>query len=124
MRSAQPRRAIEQSHCSKMTFLTRPSGLREGSSPPSIPKWTLEPVSVVERLERTGLLSRKTAIAVDQAGISEIVDELSRRGIDPELIGGAPQGWKLNNAIKTTERKTRWWRAEAWRLSAHGICGG
>jgi len=61
--------------------------------------------SIVERLESTGLLSRKIAIGVDQAGISEIVDELSRRGIEAERIGGVPQGWKLNNAIKTTERK-------------------
>ena len=42
---------------------------------------------------------------IDQAGISEIVDELNQRGIAPERIGGVPQGWKLNNAIKTTERK-------------------
>jgi phage terminase large subunit-like protein len=33
------------------------------------------------------------------------VDELSQRGIAPERIGGVPQAWKLNNAIKTTERK-------------------
>ena len=42
---------------------------------------------------------------IDQAGISEIVDELNQRGIAPERIGGVPQGWKLNIAIKTTERK-------------------
>jgi phage terminase large subunit-like protein len=64
-----------------------------------------EIADIVERLESAGLLPEGVAIGVDQAGISEIVDELSRRGIEPERIGGVPQGWKLNNAIKTTERK-------------------
>lgn len=60
---------------------------------------------IIERLDDARLLPRGTAIGVDLAGISEIVDELSQRGIAPERIGGVPQGWKLNNAIKTTERR-------------------
>lgn len=64
-----------------------------------------EVADIVERLEGLGLLPQKIAVGVDQAGISEIVDELSLRGIAPERIGGVPQGWKLTNAIKTTERK-------------------
>jgi phage terminase large subunit-like protein len=60
---------------------------------------------VVEQLENKGLLPQKLAIGVDQVGIGEIVDELSRRSIEPDRIGGVPQGWKLNNSIKTTERK-------------------
>jgi phage terminase large subunit-like protein len=60
---------------------------------------------IAERLEAAGLLPQKIAIGVDQVGIDEIVDELSGRGIDKTRIGGVPQGWKLNNAIKTTERK-------------------
>jgi phage terminase large subunit-like protein len=60
---------------------------------------------IVERLENEALLPPKVAIGVDQVGISAIVDELSARGIAPERIGGVPQGWKLNNAIKTMERK-------------------
>jgi len=64
-----------------------------------------EVADIVERLEETGLLPHEIAVGVDQAGISEIVDELSQRGITPDRIGGVPQGWKLNNAIKTTERK-------------------
>jgi phage terminase large subunit-like protein len=64
-----------------------------------------EAADIVERLEDTRLLSEKIAVGVDQAGISEIVDEPSQRGIVPERIGGVPRGWKLNNAIKTTERK-------------------
>jgi len=64
-----------------------------------------EVADIVGRLESEGLLPAGIAVGVDQAGISEIVDELSCRGIAPERIGGVPQGWKLNNAIKTTERK-------------------
>jgi phage terminase large subunit-like protein len=60
---------------------------------------------IVEQLENVGLLPAKIAIGVDQVGISEIVDELCVRGIAPERVGGVPQGWKLTNAIKTTERK-------------------
>ena len=60
---------------------------------------------IVEQLEVVGLLPSKIAIGVDQVGISEIVDELCIRGIAPERVGGVPQGWKLTNAIKTTERK-------------------
>lgn len=60
---------------------------------------------IVERIELAGLLPEKVAIGVDQMGISEIVDALGQRGIAIEKIGGVPQGWKLNNAIKTTERK-------------------
>jgi phage terminase large subunit-like protein len=64
-----------------------------------------EVADIVGRLEIEGLLPAGIAVGVDQAGISEIVDELACRGIAPERIGGVPQGWKLNNAIKTTERK-------------------
>ncbi|HUY02069.1 MAG TPA: terminase large subunit [Rhodocyclaceae bacterium] len=60
---------------------------------------------IVERIELAGLLPEKVAIGVDQMGISEIVDALGQRNIAIEKIGGVPQGWKLNNAIKTTERK-------------------
>lgn len=60
---------------------------------------------IVERIDCLGLLPEKTAIGVDQAGISEIVDALSQRNINQDRIGGVPQGWKLTNAIKTAERK-------------------
>jgi len=60
---------------------------------------------IVERIEGEGLLPEKVAIGVDQAGISEIVDAITQRGIALERIVGIPQGWKLNNAILTTERR-------------------
>ncbi|MBT9268083.1 terminase large subunit [Pseudomonas sp. MG-9] len=54
-----------------------------------------------------GLLPEKLAIGVDAAGIGDIVDELTteERGIVMEQIVAISQGWKLNGAIKTTERK-------------------
>lgn len=54
-----------------------------------------------------GLLPEKLAIGVDGAGIGDVVDELTApdRGITMEQIIAISQGWKLNGAIKTTERK-------------------
>ncbi|MGF6595188.1 terminase large subunit [Pseudomonas sp. 2835] len=54
-----------------------------------------------------GLLPEKLAIGVDAAGIGDIVDELTtqERGIVMEQIVAISQGWKLNGAIKMTERK-------------------
>lgn len=62
---------------------------------------------IVCRIRDLGLLPEKDAIGVDQHGIGAIVDELtdSERGITLEQIVGVPQGWKLNGAIKTVERK-------------------
>lgn len=53
-----------------------------------------------------GLLPLRHAIGVDPAGIGAVVDELvsTHRGINIEQITAVQQGWKLNGAIKTTER--------------------
>ena len=64
-----------------------------------------EVCDIIDRIEESGLLSSKIAVGVDQAGIGEIVEQLAGRGIAAERIGGVPQGWKLNGAIKTTERR-------------------
>jgi phage terminase large subunit-like protein len=66
-----------------------------------------EVADIVCRIRDEGLLPEKNAIGVDQAGIGDIVDELTteERGITPEQIIGISQGWRLNGAIKTTERK-------------------
>lgn len=67
----------------------------------------LEVADIVCRIKDAGLLPEKQAIGVDAAGIGDIVDELTspERGIEAEQIVAIPQGWKLNGAIKTTERK-------------------
>lgn len=63
---------------------------------------------IVRRCEKAGLLDR---IGVDQAGIGAIIDELEGGDESGDLaiandrIVGIPQGWRLNSAIKTTERK-------------------
>nr|WP_205762436.1 terminase large subunit [Magnetospirillum aberrantis] len=59
---------------------------------------------IVMRIEERGLLAEH-GIGVDAAGIGAIVTELSGRGIDPEKrIVAIGQGYKLNGAIKDTER--------------------
>ena len=62
---------------------------------------------IVCRINDLGLLPEKNAIGVDQAGIGDIVDELTTtdRGIAMEQIIAIGQGWRLNGAIKTAERK-------------------
>ena len=63
---------------------------------------------IVRRCDASGLLDR---IGVDPSGIGAIVDELENGDengegkIDHDRIVGISQGWRLNSAIKTTERK-------------------
>lgn len=48
---------------------------------------------------------RMDKVGVDPAGIGAIVDALVDRGIEQERIVGISQGWRMNGAIKTAERK-------------------
>lgn len=63
---------------------------------------------IVRKCDDSGLLDR---IGVDPAGIGSIVDEIEQgdeKGqgkIEHDRIVGIPQGWRLNGAIKTMERK-------------------
>jgi len=72
---------------------------------------------IICRVRDAGLLAEKQAIAVDAAGITDIVDELAERDFKLEQIVAISQGWKLNGAIKTTERKV------AGGEFAHGASG-
>jgi phage terminase large subunit-like protein len=56
---------------------------------------------IVMTVEQAGLLA---TIGVDTYGIGEIAEELTSE-IALERIIGIPQGWKLNAAIKTAERR-------------------
>ena len=58
--------------------------------------------SIVEKCEKSGLLSD---LGVDQAGIGAVVDAIVSVGIKEDRIVGVSQGWRMNDAIKTTERK-------------------
>lgn len=59
-------------------------------------------VDLVSRIEASNCLDK---IGVDPAGIGAIVEALEDIGIPQDRIVGIPQGWRLNGAIKTCERK-------------------
>jgi phage terminase large subunit-like protein len=62
---------------------------------------------IVCKVRDAGLLPETNAIGVDAQGIADIVDEITKPGRDipMEMIVAVQQGYKLNGAIKTTERK-------------------
>ena len=61
-------------------------------------------VSMIDEVNKRGLLA---AVAVDPAGLGEMIEALAEIGITQETgqLIGAPQGYQLMNAIKTAERK-------------------
>ncbi len=61
-----------------------------------------EVVTIVKTVSESGLLDK---IGVDAHGIGGILDGLVEAGIPSENVVGISQGWKLNGAIKTTERR-------------------
>lgn len=60
---------------------------------------------VVEIVQRCGETSLLDKIGVDPVGIGSIVEAIEAIGIAQERIVGISQGWRLNGAIKTTERR-------------------
>lgn len=54
------------------------------------------------RLQGSGKLSM---VALDPAGISEIVQGMEASGIDESCRAGVQQGWRLSGAIKSIERR-------------------
>lgn len=63
-----------------------------------------EIVDLIASVKDAGLLA---GVAVDPAGIGELIDALAEIDVTPEngLLIGAAQGYAMMNAIKTTERK-------------------
>lgn len=63
-----------------------------------------EIISIIDDVHQRGLLG---AVAVDPAGLGELVDRLAEIGVtqDENLLIGVSQGWTMMNAIKTTERR-------------------
>lgn len=72
-----------------------------------------ELADLVEQVNESGLLARdgdepdkvKPAIGADPAGIGAIVDAILEKKIPFERILAIRQGWMMNGAIKTAERK-------------------
>jgi phage terminase large subunit-like protein len=58
--------------------------------------------AIVEKVEKSGLLFK---VGVDRAGIGAIIDAIEGVGVENERIVAIEQGWRLNSAIKTAERK-------------------
>lgn len=61
-------------------------------------------VEIIAEIKQRGLLA---SVAVDPAGLGEMIEALAEIGITQEdgLLVGAPQGYAMMNAIKTAERK-------------------
>jgi phage terminase large subunit-like protein len=68
----------------------------------TLPDDVSELADLVERVEASGMLAQ---IGCDPSGIGTIVDAIVERGVAQEKIVGISQGWRLNAAIKTAERK-------------------
>lgn len=66
-----------------------------------------ELADILARVRASGLMPEKLAVGVDAAGIGDVVAALSDpiRGFQAEEIVAISQGWRLNGAIKTTERR-------------------
>lgn len=59
---------------------------------------------LVQDIDQRGLLA---SVAADPAGLGEMIDALAEIDVTPEngKVIGAPQGYAMMNALKTTERK-------------------
>lgn len=57
---------------------------------------------LVAQIEGAGLLDK---VGVDQHGLGGILDALDAAEVPADKIVGVSQGWKMNGAIKTAERK-------------------
>lgn len=81
--------------CGDLTFVERP-----GDDVDAV-------IAIILRLKTEDLLPDEEAIGVDSVGIGEIYEEATKpeNGIDPNQFVAVSQGWKLNGAIKDTERK-------------------
>lgn len=67
----------------------------------------MQVADIICQVNDASLLPEEKAVGVDAAGIGDVIDELitEERGIKMEQIIAISQGWKLNGAIKTCERK-------------------
>jgi len=62
-------------------------------------------VDIVLRVHSAGILPERGGIGLDPEGVAAIVDALQGAGIPHDTLASVTQGYKLNGAIKGTERK-------------------
>ncbi len=65
----------------------------------------IEVAGLCAELNDEGLLPEKNAIGLDPYGVAAIIDALIEAGLSEEQLASVSQGFKLNGAIKGTERK-------------------
>lgn len=64
-----------------------------------------ELIALVKRVHDAGLLPERGGVGLDPEGVAAIVDGLELAGIPSDTLASVTQGYKLNGAIKGTERK-------------------
>jgi len=64
-----------------------------------------ELAAIVAQVNAAGLLPKERAIGLDPVGVTAILDALVEQGISDGQMMAVSQGYKLNGAIKGTERK-------------------
>lgn len=74
-------------------------------SPEEVDRDVDEVVEICVELNDAGLLPKKAAIGLDPEGVAAIVDALEFGGLEYDQLAPVSQGYKLNSAIKGTERK-------------------
>lgn len=83
--------------------------LEDGAMINGLPADVAEILQIIQRIKDAGLLC---CVAVDPAGIGEMIDALAEiqitaenREFGSDYVIGAPQGYAMMNALKTSERK-------------------
>ena len=61
--------------------------------------------NIIERIYNLGLMPPANCIGVDPIGIDQITNELFMRGFSKDQIVGIPQGYRLNGALASVERR-------------------
>ncbi len=62
-------------------------------------------VALIARVDAAGILAEENAVGLDPFGVGAVVDALAEAGIGEGRVVAVSQGYKLQGAIKTAERK-------------------